>query len=102
MRLGLGFSHLREHKFKHLRPRSIEPETTMHFFLSYHFYNVIRANLMNDLLNVDSSFPKENDEKLLDILLCGNSKFNTATNQNILIYTQKFIADSYRFDNSLL
>ena len=36
-------------------------------------YNVIWANLMSDLLKIDSSLPAENDEKLLNILLYGNS-----------------------------
>ena len=71
------------------------------FFLRCHFYNVIWANLMSDLLNTDSSLPTENDEKLLYILLYGNSKFDTITNQNILIFTFKFIKDSHRFNNSL-
>ena len=108
-RLRLGVSHLREHKFRRnfadilnpLCPCSIKPETTMHFFLRCHFCNVIRASLMSDLLNIDSSLSTENDEKLLDILLYGNSKLNTVTNQNILICTLKLIKDSYRFDNSL-
>ena len=56
---------------------------------------------MSELLNIDSSLPTENDEKLLDILLYRNSRFNTITNQNILICTLKFIKDSHRFDNSL-
>ena len=108
-RLRLGFRHLRQHKFRHniadtLNPLcrcSIEPNATMHFFLRCHFYNVIWANLMSDLLNTDSSLPTENDEKLLYILLYGNSKFDTITNQNILIFTFKFIKDSHRFNNSL-
>ena len=54
---------------------------------------------MSDLLNIDSSLPVEKDEKLLDILLCGDSKFNTITNQNILICCLKFIKDSHRFNN---
>ena len=54
---------------------------------------------MNDLLNIDSSGPTKNDEKLLDVLIYGNSKFNIITNQNILICTLKFIfKDSQRFD----
>ena len=56
---------------------------------------------MSELLNIDGSLPTENDEKLLDILLYRNSRFNTITNQNILICTLKFIKDSHRFDNSL-
>ena len=49
---------------------------------------------MSDWLNTDSSLPTENDEKLLYILLYGNSKFDTITNQNILIFTFKFIKDT--------
>ena len=54
---------------------------------------------MTDLLYIDSFLPRENDEKLLDILLYGNSKFSTITNQNILICTLEFIKDSHRCDN---
>ena len=49
---------------------------------------------MSDLLNIDNSLLTENDERLLDILLYGNSKFNRRTNQNLLIYTLKFIKDT--------
>lgn len=56
---------------------------------------------MSDLLIIDRSLPTKNDEKLQDILLHGNGKFNRKTNQNILIRTWKFIKDSRRFGNSL-
>ena len=56
---------------------------TMHFFLRCQFYHVIWGNLMNDLMNIDSSRPTENDEKSLendekslDILLYGNRNKN--------------------------
>ena len=55
---------------------------------------------MGDLLNIDSSLPTENDEKALDILLYGNSKFNIKSNY-ILVCTLKFTKDSHRFDKSL-
>ena len=63
-RLRLGFSHLREHKFRHgfrdilnpLCPCNIETETTAHYFLRYHFYNANRSALMNELNEIDSSF----------------------------------------------
>ena len=50
----------------------------MHFFLRWQFYSVIWANLMRD-------------EKLLEILLYGNKRFDTKTNKNILMRTLKFI-----------
>ena len=56
---------------------------------------------MSDLMNIDSSRRTENDENLLDILLCGNRKFNAKTNQNISIVTLKLIKSSHKFDNWL-
>ena len=93
-RLQIGFSHLREHKFRHnfqdtinpLCSCSIEPETTTHFFLRCHFYNAIRITLMNDLMTIDSSIPSIKDEILVDLLLYGNDKFDDKTNQAILSY----------------
>ena len=108
-RLWLGFSHLHKHKFKHnfeetlnqLCSCSIYPETTMIFFLRCQFYIVIRANLMSDSLNKANSFLTGNGEKLLDILLSSNSKFNIKTYQNILICTFRLIINSHRFDKSI-
>ena len=64
-RLRLGISHLHEHKSRHsfretlnpLCPGSIEAETTTHYFLCWHFYNAIRATLIIDLNETDSSIP---------------------------------------------
>ena len=61
-RLCLGFSHLREHKFKHnfqdtlnlLCSCSIEVESTSHYFLRDHVFDALRATLMKDLSNIDS------------------------------------------------
>ena len=100
-RSRLGCSHLRENKFRHifeetlnpLCPCSIEPETTMHFFLRCQLYNLIRVNLESDLLNIDSSLPSVCDEKLLDKLLCGN--------KITLMCTLKYTTDSPRFDYSI-
>ena len=71
-RVRLGFSHLREHKFKHnfqetLNPLcscSIEAESTCHYFLRCHFFDVLWATLMNDLSNIDSDLPTLRDEIL--------------------------------------
>ena len=56
---------------------------------------------MSDLLKIDSSLPAENDKKLLNILVYGNSKFNAITNQNILICNVKIIKESHIFYYSL-
>ena len=71
----------------------------MHFFLHCQFYNKIRANLMSDLLKIDSSLPSICNQKVLDIVIYGNRRFNAKTNQNILMYASKFTKDSHRFGN---
>ena len=74
-RLRLGFSHLREHKFRHgfrdilnlLCPCSIETETTAHYFLRSHFYNANRSALMNELNEIHSSFSSLNENKFINL-----------------------------------
>ena len=53
---------------------------------------------MSDLLNINRFLHSEGDEKLLDILLYGNRRFNTKL--NFLMFTLKFIKDSHIFNNS--
>ena len=109
-RLCLGFSHLREHKFRHdfgdilklLCPCSIEAETTAHYFLRCHFYNANRSALMNESNEIDSSFSTLNENDFMDLILCGSDKFVNKKNQNILMCTINFIKDSQRSDENLL
>ena len=109
-RLCLGFSHLREHKFRHgfrdiLNPPcpcSIEAETTAHYFQRCHFYNANRSALNNELKEIDSSFSALNENKLIDLILYGNDKFDNKKNHNILMCTIKFIKGSQRSDENLL
>ena len=71
--MRLGFSHLQEHKFRYgfrdilnpLCPSSIETETTVHYFLRYHFYNTNRSALMNESNENDSSLPILNENKVI-------------------------------------
>ena len=109
-RLRLGFSHLREHKFKlnfrdTLTPLcscSIEVESTSHYFLRCHFFDALRATLMNDLRNIDSDLPTLRDENLTNILLYGNQIYDDKINQIILMHIMRYIKDSKRFDESFL
>ena len=108
-RLRLDFSHLREHKFKHnfrdtlnlLCSCSIEVESTSHYFLRCHFFDALRAALMNDLRNIDSDLPTPGDENLTNILLCGNQKYDDKTTEIILMHVIRYIKDSQRFDKPL-
>ena len=69
--MRLGFSHLRQYKFRHgcrdilnpLCPCSIEAETTTHYFLRCHFYDTHKSALMNQLHETDSSFPMLSEHK---------------------------------------
>ena len=62
-RLRLGFSRLREHKFRHnfadtLNPlcsRSLETEDTEHYFLRCQNNLSFRTTLMNDLNNINTA-----------------------------------------------
>ena len=109
-RLHLGFSHLREHKFRHgfrgilnpLCPCSIEAETTAHYFLRCHFYDANRSALMNELNEIDSYFSTLNKNKFIDLILYGSDKFDDKKNHNILMCTIRFIKGSQGFDENLL
>ena len=87
-RLTQGFSHLREHKFRHgfknalnsLCSCNIEAETTTRYFLHCHFCNSNQANLMNDLENTAISFSIVSDNNLISLLLYGDDKFNDTKN----------------------
>ena len=83
-RLHLGFSDLHEHKFKHnfrdtlntLCSCSIEVESKSQYFLRCHFFDALRATLMNDLRNIDSDLPTLRDENLTNILLYVNQIYD--------------------------
>ena len=108
-RLRLGFSHLREHRFKHnfqdtLNPLcscSIEGPSTSPYFLRCYFLDALRATLMNDLRNIDIDLPKIRDENLTNISLYGNKTYDDETNQIILMHAIRYIKDSQRFYESL-
>ena len=110
IRLRLGFSHLREDKFRHgfrdilnpLCPCSIEAETTAHYFLRCHFYNANRSALMNELNEIDNSSFTLNENKFIDLILYDSDKFDDKKNSNILMCTIKFIKVSQKFDENLL
>ena len=109
-RIRLGFSHLNEHKFRHnfrdflntLYERKLEPETTSHFLLRCHLFQVERTNLLNDIKEIDERIISDNTSNLYQILLYGNENYNHDTNKKILLSTIKFCIDSKRFDMSLL
>ena len=109
-RLRLGFSHLNKHKFRHnfydfLHPLcecKLEPETTSHFLLRFHLFQVERTTLLNDIKEIDERIISDNTSILDQILLYGNENYNHDTNKNILLSTVKFCINSKRFDMPFL
>ena len=109
-RLRLGFSHLNEHKFGHnfrdfLNPLcecKLEPETTSHFLLRCHLFQVESTTLLSDIKEIDERIISNNTSMLDQILLYGNDNYNHDTNKKILLYTIKFCIDSKRFEMPLL
>ena len=107
-RLRLGLSHLNEHRFNHnfencLSPECIcssENESTLYFFLHYH-YIPIRKALFEEVKIIDANLLKLPDYKLTDILLYRCSHFDENQNQLLLIPSIEYIMNSKRFDGSL-
>ena len=109
-RLRLSLSHLREHKFKHnfqdtLNPLcscSLEVESTEHFLLHCHNFQLQRQSLLNNLNNIDNTIINLNDSDLTKLLLYGNSNlYNDRDNSSILQCCISFITSTKRFDVSL-
>ena len=88
----MGLSHLNEHRFNHnfqncinpLCTCSLEVESASHFFLHCLHYNDIRETLLNELKSADENILKLSGNKLINLLLYGNSKFDSNKN-NILL-----------------
>ena len=108
-RLRLGFSHLREHKFRHnfadtvnpLCSCTLETENTEHFFL--HYQNNLSActTLMNELSNISNAINSLNSTDLVRVILYGDKHFDNVTNFKIIITTIKFIKTTKRFEEAL-
>ena len=109
VRLRLGFSHLRGHKFGHnfhdtLNPLcscSLEPETTSHYVLRCHNFPSSRLALINDLNLIDPTISQLNETALANIFSYVDSKKSTSENSKILQSTIRYIIATKRFDDSL-
>ena len=99
VRLKLGFSHSREHKFRHsfhdiLNPLcccSLEPETTSHYLSCCHNFSSICLALTNDLNVIDPTISQLNETSLSNIILYGDSKKSTSVNSKIFQSAIKYI-----------
>ena len=80
---------------------SIEPETTLQFFLHCHNFLSIRRKLFDNVKLLDQTILQLNDESLLRALLFGSK---TCEQVNVQIQNASFdyIIDSDRFTGSLI
>ena len=109
-RLRLGLSHLNEHKFRHnfadcvnpLCSCSIEPETTLHFFLHCCNFLNIRRKLFDKIKLLDETLLQLNVENLLIVLLFGRKIYTKQVNVQILNPSIDYTVDSDRFTGSLI
>ena len=79
----LGFSHLREHKFRHnfadtvnpLCSCALETESTDHFFLRCQNY-AFRTAFINELSSINSGIISLRPSVLLEVILYGDKMLN--------------------------
>lgn len=109
-RLRVGFSHLREHKFRHGFLDTIDPfcncrgnfiETTEHFLLHCSNYSNGRTVLFGRLQNLDVHYIPLNPAFLSRLLLYGDPNRPEDVNRKILIAVINFLCDSNRFSGPL-
>ena len=109
-RLRVGFSHLREHKFRHGFLDTLDPfcscrtnsiETTQHFLLECPNHAAYRLVLFDNIRNIDVMLFPLNPSMFCRILLFGNSTYEFNINQSILRAVVTFISATGRFDGSL-
>ena len=108
-RLRLGFSHLREHKFRHNFQDTIDPiclcgqdiETTIHFLLNCPQYLTNRITFLDKIRMISSDLIEKSDNVLSKILLFGDTSLSIENNTLILNSTIEFLVESRRFEGPL-
>ena len=88
-RLRNGFSHLREHKFRHnfagtvnpLCSCALETESTDNFFLCCQNYVSFRTALVNELSSINSGIISLRPSALLEVILYGDKMLSDNSNQ---------------------
>ena len=105
-RVRVGFSHLKEHKFKHNFQDSVDPlcscgndiESIVHFVLHCPNFATQRQTLLNKVKSINSSILAENEDLVARTLLFGRPDFIYSTNKEIMNATISFILTNKRFN----
>ena len=108
-RLRVGFSHLKEHKFRHNFVDAINPlcscgnfvESTAHFFLHCTHFSNQRLTLINKIKDIDKHIFDKNDSLITQTLLFGDEKLSITDSKSILEAAIQFLITSGRFDSPL-
>ena len=105
-RLKIGFSHIKEHKFKHNFQDYVDPfcscgndiELTVHSFLHCPNFTTQRQTLLNKLKSINASIMTENENSVVRTLLFGRPDFNYSTNKEIINATISLLLRTERFN----
>ena len=109
-RLRVGFSHLRERKFRHNFIETLDPfcscrtnsiETTQHYLLQCPNHSDYRSVLFDIIHDKNLMLLPINFSTASGILLFGDPSFSNDINQTILRSVTTFIPSTTRFDGSL-
>ena len=90
--------------FKTLNPLclcSLEIEDTIHYLLHCQYFSEHCINLINSVNSVSDNFESFSDNDKRDILLYGDTRFNTNKNKFILESTITYIKNTDRFPGPL-
>ena len=72
------------------------------FFLHCYYYSNIRSTLLNELQSIDINLLNQEDDIVVEVLLCGSTIFNTNQNFRLLSSSIDYMLKSERFSGSLL
>ena len=109
IRLRLGLSRLREHKFQHNLQDTLNPicscgddiETAIDYLFHWPNYLDERRTLLDNLQSIGESIHDKNDSQISELLLFSVSSNNDASNTCILNATIQYILVTKRFDVTL-
>ena len=108
-RLRIGFSYLKEHKFKHNSQYSIDAtcrcssgiETTIHFFLHCANFIIQRQTLCYKIAKTDANILNENEDSIVNTLLLGKPNSENSFYKPMLNASIEYILSTERFYNPL-
>ena len=108
-RLRIGFSYLKEHKFKHKSQYSIDAtcrcssgiETTIHFFLHCANFIIHRQTFFDKIATIAANILTENEDNIVNTLLFGKPNCENSFNKAMLNASIEYILSTERFNNPL-